>query len=186
MNNRISVDESASPVGDAPELTTSGESASQSPGNHSTESSGLRAIITTWEVLDQAGDYNEVFRTGDDARIQFYVDVVKPVHEIQAGILLRTVEGVTVFGTSTLYHDKNYLNAKSSTTLQFSFDLNLVLCAGTYFVTLAIADAISHGDMTYLDRKTDVIVLKVSETHTLGSGIAALKSSVSVNTVRNS
>jgi lipopolysaccharide transport system ATP-binding protein len=109
--------------------------------------------------------------------------VLEPVQEIQAGILIRTVEGVSAFGTSTLYHDNNYLNGKPFTTLQFDFNLNLALCPGTYFVTLAIAEAISHGDMTYLDRKTDVILLRVSETRILGSGIAALKSSVSVNEV---
>ena len=67
--------------------------------------------------------------------------------------------------------------------LQFDFNLNLMLCTGTYFVTLAIAEAISPQDMSYLDRKTDVIILNITETHPLGSGIASLKSTVSVKEI---
>lgn len=186
MNNQILVVDPVSTVDEAPAHCTSEESNSVSLESEPQESSGLRAIIKTWEVLDQAGGYSEVFRSGDEVKIRFYVDVLVPVSEIQGGVLIRTVEGVPAFGTSSLYHEKNFLNAKSHSTLQFDFNLRLSLCPGTYFVTLAIAEAISHGDMSYLDRKTDVIILKVSETRTLCSGIAALKSSVSVEEVRSS
>lgn len=147
------------------------------------ENPGVRATIRRWETLDQAGDYCEAYKTGDKTKIRFYVDILESIQEIQAGILIRTIEGVSAFGTSTLYYDKNYLDAKPGTTLQFDFDLNLTLCAGTYFVTLAIAEAISPIDMSYLDRKTDVIIFNISETHPLGSGIASLKSAVSVREV---
>ena len=113
----------------------------------------------------------------------FLVDVFDSISEIQAGVLIRTVEGVSAFGTSTLYHKNNYINAKPNTTLQFDFHLNFALCTGTYFITLAIAEAISSNDMIYLDRKTDVIVVKMSEVRPLGTGIAALKSSVNVSEI---
>ncbi|CAE6509467.1 Lipopolysaccharide transport system ATP-binding protein [Nitrosomonas nitrosa] len=147
------------------------------------ENPGLRAIISHWEALDQAGDYCEAYRTGDKVKIRFHVDILESIQEIQAGILIRTIEGVSAFGTSTLYYDKNYLDAKSGMALQFDFNLNLMLCTGTYFVTLAIAEAISPQDMSYLDRKTDVIILNITETHPLGSGIASLKSTVSVKEI---
>ena len=183
MNNQTLVVDPVSTVDEAPVLCTSEELIAESLECQSEESSGLRAIIKTWEVLDQSGGYSEVFRSGEEVKIRFNVDVLEPVPEIQGGVLIRTVEGVSAFGTSSLYHEKNYLNARSHSTLQFDFNLRLSLCPGTYFVTLAIAEAISHGDMSYLDRKTDVIILKVSETRTLCSGIAALKSSVSVEEV---
>jgi lipopolysaccharide transport system ATP-binding protein len=150
--------------------------------NHSV-TDGLRAIIKQWEVVDPEGSCSEIFMTGDSATIRFYIDVLSTVNEIQAGILIRTVEGVSAFGTSSVYHGQNYLNAKKGTSLVFDFDLRLDLCPGNYFVTLAIAEAISHGDMSYLDRKTDVIVLKIDQARVMGSGIAALKSNVSVTQV---
>jgi lipopolysaccharide transport system ATP-binding protein len=186
MNTQMSSVRRTSKVGGPSAPDPSVDAGTEFSGPGSDEPSGLRAVIKAWEVLDHVGNYSEVFKTGDNVTIQFDVNVLEPVPEIQAGILIRTVEGVTVFGTSTLYHDKNYLNARPRTTLRFGFDINLGLCPGIYFVTLAIAQAISRGDMTYLDRETDVIVLKVSESRTLGSGIAALKSSVSVSEVTNS
>lgn len=140
----------------------------------------LRAVITEWNTLDFLGEPSEVFQTGDTVKILLSAEVIQPIKEIQAGILLRTVEGVTVFGTSTLYHGKNYPHPEVPSRLQFEFTITLELCPGSYFVTLAIAEAITANDMNYLDRKTDVILLKVNQKRTLSTGIAALNSSVEV------
>lgn len=64
------------------------------------------------------------------------------------------------------------------------FEIEASLCAGTYFITLAIAEAISHSDMRYLDRKTDVIVITVSQPRTLASGIAMLDAKVTVSEIK--
>ncbi|AVT15470.1 ABC transporter ATP-binding protein [Paracidovorax avenae] len=141
----------------------------------------LRAIIKDWYVENVNGVRTEVFRVGDTARIIFLVDILNHVEEVQAGLLIRTVEGVSAFGTSTLYHDCNYQKPQKGTTLEFCFDLELSLCAGAYFITLAIAEAISHSDMNYLDRKTDVIIIKLEQARIKGSGIAMLQSKVNVN-----
>ena len=143
----------------------------------------IRAVITGWDVLDNYGHRSEYFITGESLSICFYVDVLNPVREIQAGILLRTVEGISAFGTSTLYHQNNYTNARPGSRLKFDFKLKADLCAGSYFVTLAIAEAISQGDMLYLDRKTDVIFIKMHQPRTLASGIAMLDSIVTVSEV---
>ena len=149
----------------------------------SAEQGQLRAVIKDWEVCNADGESVEVFCSGDKATIRFDVDVLQPVREIQAGILIRTIEGVSAFGTSTLYHGLNYRNGQPGTTLRFEFALDLRLCQGTYFVTLAIAEAISHGDMSYLDRKTDVILLKINQIRLTGSGIAMLEARVSAQLV---
>ncbi|WP_319782288.1 ABC transporter ATP-binding protein [Oceanisphaera sp. IT1-181] len=149
--------------------------------NVSTEpQGGARAIISGWQVTDGQGKACEVFRSGDVARIHFDIDVMANISELQAGLLVRTVEGVPVFGTSTLYHQLNYLEPKQGQQLQASFELDLMLCEGTYFVTLAIAEAISHADMAYLDRKTDIIILKVSEPRAVSHGIASLPTKVNL------
>lgn len=186
LNSQAVAIESVPTTDSISKLDISDEPASVSIESQPIENAGLRAIIKNWEVLDQTENFSEAFRTGEDVKIRFYVDVLQPVSEIQAGILIRTVEGVSAFGTSTLYHKMNYLNAMPGAFLRFDFNLNLTLCSGTYFITLALAEAISHNDMLYLDKKTDVIILKVSEARILGTGIAALKSSVSVSEVRNS
>lgn len=141
---------------------------------------GMRAVISNWQILDSSGSPCEQFKTGEPLTVRFFVDVLSQVDEIQAGILIRTVEGVSAFGTSTLYHQKNFINAQPGVCLGFDFELRADLCAGTYFITLAIAEAISHGDMLYLDRKTDIIVFKVHQPRVLASGIAMLDAKVTV------
>lgn len=147
------------------------------------ETGGLRAVIQNWEVVDCDGNLCEAFMTGDRALIRFHVSVLSQISEIQAGILLRTIEGVSAFGTSTMYHKKNYINAQIGNQLRFEFELDLALSPGSFFVTLAIAEAVSHGDMIYLDRKTDVIVLKIDQVRVMGSGIAAIDSNITVTKV---
>ncbi len=144
---------------------------------------GMRAVITGWKVLDVIGNSSDQFKTGETIKCCFFVDVLDFVREIQAGILIRTVEGVNVFGTSTLYHQKNYSNAQQGHHLKFDFEIAASLCAGSYFITLAIAEAITDGDMLYLDRKTDVIVIKIHQPRVLASGIAMLDTTVKVSQV---
>jgi lipopolysaccharide transport system ATP-binding protein len=160
--------------------TPSGLNAPESDAiqGQSDESVRLKAVITKWNTLDFSGEPREAFRAGDAMKICFSIEVIEPINEIQAGILLRTVEGVTVFGTSSFYHAKNYPHPKAGPCHQFEFAITLDLCPSSYFVTLAIAESISANGMNYLDRNTDVIVLKVNQQRTLSTGIAALNSSV--------
>lgn len=150
-------------------------------GNEGSDSVGMRAVIAGWDVMDTQENSSEQFKTGETVKVRFFVDVLSQVDEIQAGILIRTVEGVSAFGTSTLYHRKNFINARQGNRIRFDFDLQANLCAGSYFITLAIAEAISHGDMLYLDRKTDVIVIKIHQPRVLASGIAMLDAHVTVS-----
>lgn len=146
--------------------------------------SGLRAVIAGWDVVDTQGLPCEKCSTGETFVVRFLVDVREPVHEIQAGLLIRTVEGVSAFGTSTLYHEKNIVHPSEGSRYAVEFEIEASLCAGTYFITLAIAEAISHSDMRYLDRKTDVIVITVSQPRTLASGIAMLDAKVTVSEIK--
>ena len=134
----------------------------------------LDAAISLWLILDAFGEPCEAFSTGDLAVIRFSLSVFTPITEVQTGVLIRTVEGVSAFGTSTLYHQANIHDAEPGQTHLIEFHIKLDLCAGVYFITLAAAEAISHLDMRYLDRKTDAMVIHINERRPLGTGIAAL------------
>ncbi len=138
----------------------------------------LRAYIKDWVALDAAGERCEVFMTGQTVTIRARVHALDAIDEMQFGLLLRTVEGVSAFGTSTMYQRANCMDVKPGDFCDVEFRIELNLCEGSYFVTLALAEAISHADMAYLDRKTDVIILKVNAPRALGTGIAALPVSV--------
>jgi len=138
------------------------------------QNTGCRAMITSYFMTDKNGDDCGLFYHGSLVKIFFFVDVYADIDEIQSGISIRTVEGVTAFGTSTMYSDQNFKHAKAGDRLKFEFDFSVNLCAGTYFVTLAIAEALAKTDMAYLDKKTDIIIIKVLEHSLTASGIAML------------
>lgn len=160
---------------------------------------GAGAVIHSWEVRAADDSRCETFRIGETARIIFFVDLFAPVAELQVGLLIRTVEGVSAFGTSSLYHRKNVQGAVAGDRLRAEFELRLDLCVGNYFVTLAAAEAApgqgpdstaqrpdqrpnqrpAH-DMAYLDRRTDVIVLAIKDPRPKSHGIAALAASVTI------
>ncbi|MBV7485440.1 ABC transporter ATP-binding protein [Bordetella sp. BOR01] len=154
---------------------------SQAQDTPAAESEGdMRAAIRAWQVCDEGGTACEAFHSGQKATIAVDVDVFAPITMLQAGLLIRTIEGVSAFGTSTLYHGTSYPSPQSGDRLRVEFALDLTLGEGTYFVTLAIAEEVTQAHMEYLDRKTDAIILKISQRPLLGGGIAALRSSVSV------
>lgn len=130
--------------------------------------------ITSWQIFNQDNEQTEVFRVGERVRISFLISSHRDISELQAGLLIRTVEGVSVFGTSTLYHNLNLFDIKKGDSIEAKFEIDLNLCEGTYFITLAIAEAISDADMRYLDRKTDIFIIKVIEPRATCSGIARL------------
>lgn len=134
----------------------------------------LRASIISWTVLGADGERCEVFLSGQKAVVRATIQVFDSVAEMQFGLLIRTVEGVSAFGTSTMYHAANLHDVRPGDNCEVEFQLGMNLCEGTYFVTLALAETVSHADMSYLDRKTDVIVLKVNSPRAPGTGIAAL------------
>lgn len=134
----------------------------------------LRAYIEGWAVTDAQGEPCEVYMAGQQVTITTRIRALDDIEEMQFGLLLRTVEGVSAFGTSTMYHQANLHGVHPGQTCEARVTLDLDLCEGTYFVTLALAEAISHADMAYLDRKTDVIILKVRDPRAKGTGIASL------------
>ncbi|UXC17391.1 ABC transporter ATP-binding protein [Comamonas squillarum] len=148
------------------------------------DTSGLRAVISGWDIFDHYGNPCEQYKTGETFKVRMLIDVLHSVHEIQAGMLMRTVEGVSAFGTSTLYHKKNITAPRKGSRYEVEFEVEVSLCAGSYFITLAIAEAISHSDMQYLDRKTDVIVITVHQPRTLASGIAMLDANITVSEIQ--
>ncbi|MDH1755190.1 ABC transporter ATP-binding protein [Citrobacter braakii] len=141
---------------------------------------GLSAQIVKWGIFDSNGKQCELFNTGECITVTMQIESLSNINEIQAGLLLRTVEGVSVYGTSTRYHDSNLISVKCGDVWNCSFNIKLDLCPGSYFITLAIAEVLEQSGMAYLDRKTDVMVIKVNQRTLKASGIASLETQVEV------
>jgi len=111
-----------------------GDTEAADPGDRAGAEGRLDAAISKWCILNAAGEPCEAFVTGDLAVIRFLLSVFTPLTEIQSGILMRTLEGVSAFGTSTSYHQTNIHDSQPGQTYLIEFRVHLTLCSGVYFV----------------------------------------------------
>src|SRR5690606_28455649 len=84
------------------QAATAAESASPAEQpEQAAEDGDARALIRGWQARDERGEPCEAFQSGQKAVITDDVDVFAPITMLQAGLLIRTIEGVSAFGTST-------------------------------------------------------------------------------------
>ncbi len=133
-----------------------------------------KAQILSIDLRNAGGEICEQFTPGDRARVSVLIKSTNRVPEMQIGIKIRTVEGVFSYGTSTLYYDCNLLAVETQETVRTDFDIELNLCEGAYFVTVAVADALVAGDMKYLDKQSDALFFRMVEPRVKAGGIAHL------------
>jgi lipopolysaccharide transport system ATP-binding protein len=145
-----------------------------------TGSGDARAAIQNVRLLNEKGEDAELFRPRERAKITVRAICQSAVPELQFGISIKTVEGVHAFGTSTLYEKLNVVDARPGDVLEAEFDLELSLCEGVYFVSVAIAETITSAEMSYLDKRTDTLAFRVAEPRVTASGIAKLPHHITI------
>jgi lipopolysaccharide transport system ATP-binding protein len=103
---------------------------------------------------------------------------------VQAGLRVRTVEGVEVYGTSTSYVERSADDVRAGDRVVFRFRFAVNLCVGTYFVSIAAAESLPGGSMVYLDKRADILMIKVRQHPVTSTGIADLNARVEVELAR--
>ena len=138
----------------------------------------LRAFIKDVWVCDVTGKKRELFGAHEHAEIGFKVEVFDDIKHMMAGIRLKTVEGIEVYGTSTEYSGNSLRCVKKNTVIVFKFKISLSLCEGTYFISAAVAEKADLNGMQYLDKRSDVVIFKVIEKKITATGIAHLNAKI--------
>lgn len=166
---------------DAPAQPAAPAAPQPAPDPEGSDGTRQRARITRVTVEDAAGRPAELFRAGETLTIVIAATADEDLPEVQAGMSLKTVEGVVAFGTSTSYHGHNLHDVRAGQGFEIRFGVRADLCAGSYFLSAAIAMVVADNrDMVYLDRKIDIGVIRVVEPHLLATGIAHLQTTLSV------
>jgi len=135
-------------------------------------------------IIEDVWSYNsnleetELFLKDDIIEIGFKVKFLEDVPQVQAGIRIKTVEGVEVFGVSTEHFNKSPKAIKKGALYSFKFKMHLSLCEGTYFISVAIAQRLSASEMLYIDKRSDILIIKVKENKITGTGIANLNANI--------
>jgi lipopolysaccharide transport system ATP-binding protein len=140
-----------------------------------------QATIEDVWLADADGNHRELFFTGETAELGFSVLVYGPVRRLQLGIRIRTTEGVEVYGTSSGYLEQSPDDVAAGSRAVARFQLTMCLCAGSYFVSVAAADAPSRAEMTYLDKRSDALLFQVIEQAQASTGIAHLSAQLSIS-----
>ncbi|MED4730176.1 ABC transporter ATP-binding protein [Aneurinibacillus migulanus] len=130
-------------------------------------------------MFDRNDNETYIFHTNQLSKIRIQIDSDITQEDLIVGIRIRTTHGVEVYGTSTAYHDTE-IQLGANKSIEITFLQNIVLVAGTYHLSVAVAKKIGKTDMVYLDKVPDVLLFKVEEMPITGTGIANLKSTVEV------
>jgi lipopolysaccharide transport system ATP-binding protein len=134
-------------------------------------------IEDVW-ISDDKRAQRELFFTGETIDVGFKVVSYSEISAVQAGLRIRTVEGVEVFGTCTSYQNKSLRNVHKGQICTGSFRLKLNLCPNTYFISIAIAVPLGATDMKYLDKRSDVLTFAVRNPENRATGISYLDHSI--------
>jgi lipopolysaccharide transport system ATP-binding protein len=138
--------------------------------------------ISWVRLFDHDGHERYVFQAHEYAEIAFLAEFHKPFDQILAGIKIRTLQGVKVYGTSNYYWQPVH-QVKSGEQYLFRFRQNLRLCGQVYYLSVAVAERIGERDMRYIDKLADTVIFKILETPVRGDGLANLASEIIIEKV---
>jgi homopolymeric O-antigen transport system ATP-binding protein len=110
--------------------------------------------------------------THQTLRVSFKVKFDRAVERPVYGILLKTIEGVFVYGTNSMLarSSTGYTGpAEAASVHVAAFSFPLMLNAGGYLLSLGISEELGTGELVPLDRRYDSVLFSVShETPVIG------------------
>ncbi|WP_019635692.1 ABC transporter ATP-binding protein [Paenibacillus fonticola] len=119
-----------------------------------------KAKIKEYELRDQNGNKTTVFKSGERIIIylktEFFEEVFLPVF----GVIIKTINGIEVFGTNTKILGSQIDVVSSGTILETEIELPIYLNEGTYFLTFGITDQSGNETVT-IDRMIDITFIRI-------------------------
>jgi len=135
-----------------------------------------KAKILDYLVEDGDNVDPTVCLKGSTIRIHMSACFLEPVAAPIYGLTVKTVDGVTVYGANSRLLKKHCSSVAAGQIKRICYEVTLNLVAGDYFISLGIASDDSEHDNIPLDRRYDLIHLRVQDAGQ-GFGIADLKMS---------
>ncbi|WP_308722765.1 ABC transporter ATP-binding protein [Paenibacillus polysaccharolyticus] len=116
-----------------------------------------------------SSDYLEIYM-----KVKFHNNINNPIY----GLTIKTIDGVTVYGTNTR-DGATQVSPKFNDTYSFvKFKLTPKLIQGDYFISLGVAEDVPGLEAPPLDRRYDLIHLKLNH-NTLAFGITDIGMEIS-------
>jgi homopolymeric O-antigen transport system ATP-binding protein len=121
------------------------------------------AKISDYHIEAAADLFPPTIKTHQVVRVSFKVDFWRDVECPVYGLLIKTIEGIFLYGTNSrlIGLPSRPDPVKAGESHIAAFELPVMLNTGTYLVSIGISDEQSDGELVPLDRRYDSIFLTV-------------------------
>jgi lipopolysaccharide transport system ATP-binding protein len=134
-----------------------------------------KAVITAVEIRNSVDHRVNSVPVGEDFTLYFEVRFRESCKGVNFGMMLKTTEGVVVYGT---HSDRAALTSEfgEGDRVRVSFALVNNLCPGHYFINCAVSRAAEEGPR-FMHRRVDVAMIRVRDAGSkeVAAGIAHLR-----------
>ena len=145
-----------------------------------------RATITDVWFEDALGKKVNTVQSGNKFSVNYIVEAHQHLENIVFSIMIKTREGIAVYGTDTRLINANLHSISGSEKIHISFQLNNYLAPGVYYLNCGVRDYMAKESI-FLCRKIDTAIFKVasSKVNTIGPGLVELLAKVEILEKKN-
>lgn len=145
-----------------------------------------RATITDEWFEDALGNKVNTVQSGNKFSVNYIVEAHQHLENIVFSIMIKTREGIAVYGTDSRLIDSDLHSISSNQKLHISFQLNNFLAPGVYYLNCGVRDHMAK-ESVFLCRKIDTAIFKVtsSKMNTIGPGMVELRAKVKILEKKN-
>lgn len=136
-----------------------------------------RAEIIDYQLSCNDAAVRHSCTSGDNVLLRFVVHFHSELDRLIYGVTVKTPDGTAIYGTNSRINGKVSVTAKAGQTIQFQCELKLNLLAGDYFISIGVAQDDNDKDNVAIDRRYDMIHLRVEDQQT-AFGLAALNGEI--------
>jgi lipopolysaccharide transport system ATP-binding protein len=129
-----------------------------------------RARIIDVAVTTEDGLSTNVLESGGSYLVSYRVVFMATVFRPIFGVMITNREGVCIFGTNTQNLPKSQREFDVGEELRIEFRLDNHLAPGIYFLTCGVHATDVDGNVTYLQRRMDVLILKSLQNERMSLG----------------
>lgn len=140
-----------------------------------------RALITHVALANGDGVQANVLRCNEMMKILFTVDFHHAVGNPIFTCLVKTREGIAIFGTDSAFLKQELRDVEAGSSVQVEFAFKAALLPGIYYINCGVRDP-SESNTDFLHRRVDVAMFRVtsSESSTALAGLTDLQAIASV------
>jgi lipopolysaccharide transport system ATP-binding protein len=120
-----------------------------------------RVKITAFKLSNNINAKHKTgFRPGEKLNIQFMFTSNYEIPNLVPGILIKTKEGVYLFGTNSMNIDNKFIHALPGDSYSASFEFDVNFSNGEYLISVGLS-SIENSEYVAVDKRYDSILLKI-------------------------